>query len=609
MTFRPRTLGLQLTIAAWSLAPLLHAQLIQQSVKLTATGAVGTALQGSSVALSADGNTAVVGGLEDDGFAGAAWVWTRSGAVWTQQGPKLVGAGAVGSAYQGISVALSADGNTALVGGPVDNGDIGAAWVWIRNGGVWTQQGPKLVATDWIGFPDQGYSVALSADGNTALVGGDLDNAGVGAVWVWTRGNGVWSQQGPKLVGAGAVGNANQGYTVALSADGSTAFIGGLADDNNTGAAWVWTRGNGVWTQQGPKLVGAGAVGNLYAGYSVALSADGNTAVVGRPGDDSNAGAAWVWTRSNGVWTQQGLKLVGAGAIGNAMQGLSVALSGDGNKALVGGDLDNGATGAAWVWIRKNGVWTQQGSKLVGTGAVGNAYQAYSVALSGGGNTALLGGLQDNSFTGAVWVFAGSDPVDFFQVRYVSNLDIGDSFINLSNAGALTLPTGVNTNTTGNLCANIYTFDSNEEMLSCCSCLVTPNGLNSLSAKTDLVSNVLTTGVPASIVIKLLATTPLGLSPTGTGGTCNPASPTFTPAGPGISGSFVPGLLAWGTTLHALPTTPVTYGMTEERFAPADLSPAELTKLTTFCRFIQGNGSGFGICKSCRTGGLGGVQR
>jgi hypothetical protein len=89
---------------------------------------------------------------------------------------------------------------------------------------------------------------------------------------------------------------------------------------------------------------------------------------VGGYGDNSNTGAAWVYTRSGGVWTQQGSKLVGTGVIGSAEQGRSVALSGDGNTAIVGGNVDNSLTGAAWVYTRSNGVWTQQGSKLVGTG-------------------------------------------------------------------------------------------------------------------------------------------------------------------------------------------------------------------------------------------------
>jgi hypothetical protein len=264
-----------------------------------------------------------------------------------------------------------------------------------------TQQGPKLVATDAVGSAGQGLSVALSADGNTAIVGGPGDDSGVGAAWVYTRSGGIWSQQA-KLVGTGAVGNAGQGGgAVALSADGNTAIVSGEGDNSTTGAAWVFARSGGVWTQQGNKLVGTGAVGNgtvgAEQGTSVALSGDGNTLIVGGPIDNSDTGAVWIFTRSGGVWTQQGNKLVGTGAGGNALQGQAVALSGDGNTAIVGGPNDNSGTGAAWVYTRSGGVWTQQGNKLVGTGAVGNgtvgAEQGTSVALSGDGNTLIVGGL------------------------------------------------------------------------------------------------------------------------------------------------------------------------------------------------------------------------
>jgi len=202
-----------------------------------------------------------------------------------------------------------------------------------------SQQGGKLVGTGGVGRAAQGTSVTLSADGNTAIVGGRYDNSGVGAAWVYTRSGGVWSQQGQKLVGAGASGASWQGSSVSLSADGNTAIVGGFLDNSSVGAAWVYTRSGGVWSQQGQKLVGAGASGESWQGSSVALSADGNTAVVGGTQDNSGAGAAWVYTRNGGVWTQQGSKLVGAGAIGGSGQGQSVSLSADGNTAIVGGGL------------------------------------------------------------------------------------------------------------------------------------------------------------------------------------------------------------------------------------------------------------------------------
>jgi hypothetical protein len=393
-------------------------QTFQEQPKLVGTGAVGSANQGMSVALSVDGNTAIVGGPGPNnadrdrppfaGPAGAAWVFTRSGGGWRQQA-KLVGAttdygGGLWS--QGASVAVSADGNTAIIGGPSDNRTTGAVWVFTRSGGVWTQQGNKLVGSG-AGEPPlppgQGMSVALSADGNTAIIGGwEVEGA-----WVFTRSGSAWSQQGKKLVGMGAVGKGRQGMAVALSADGNTAIVGGWSDNSKTGAAWVFTRNGGVWTQQGKKLVGSDAVGSARQGMSVALSADGNTAIVGGPGDNpwdrhapfglGASGAAWVFTRGGGVWTQQN-KLVSTGAVGRL--GTSVALSADGNIAIVGGFAEDG--GVALVFTRTGDQWAQA-KKLIGTGAVGKS--APSLALSADSRVVMLGASNDNGGVGAAWVF------------------------------------------------------------------------------------------------------------------------------------------------------------------------------------------------------------
>jgi hypothetical protein len=399
------------------------AQFRQQGAKLVGTGAVGGALQGMFMTLSADGNTAIVAGPGDNSGIGAVWVFTRNNGVWTQQGSKLVGSGNVGDSTQGVTVAPSADGNTAVVGGTHDNSKIGAAWVFTRSGGVWTQQGSKLVANDYVGTNIEQGTAALSADGNTAIVGGLDDNNWMGATWVFTRSNGVWTQQGSKLFGSGGVAapSVRQGSSVAVSSDGNTAIVGGVSDDGGgidspgIGAAWIFTRSNGVWTQQGSKLVGTGAVGLSGQGNSVALSADGNTAIMGGFGDNSGVGAVWVFTRSNGVRTQQGSKLAGIGAVGTAQQGGSVSLSADGNTAIVGGFGDNSGIGAVWVFSRSSGMWAQQGKKLVGTGAVGQQpWQGFSVALSADGNNAIVGGPCDNGSSctnadlnavGAAWVF------------------------------------------------------------------------------------------------------------------------------------------------------------------------------------------------------------
>jgi hypothetical protein len=268
----------------------------------------------------------------------------------SQQGSKLVGTDASGAAQQGASVVT--DGSTAIVGGPSDNSGQGAAWVYTRSGGAWTQLGNKFVGTGAIGAARQGSSVSLSSNGDTAIVGGPGDNNGQGAAWVYTRSGGVWTQQGNKLVSAVASGAAQQGASVSLSFDGDTAIVGGPGDTGGQGAAWVYRRTHpGLFWTEGPMLVGTGASGAAQQGAFVALSSDGNTAIVGGPADNSGQGAAWVYTRSGGVWTQQGNKLVGTGAIGAAQQGISVSLSADGNTAVVGGLDDNGGAGAAWVYV------------------------------------------------------------------------------------------------------------------------------------------------------------------------------------------------------------------------------------------------------------------
>jgi len=210
--------------------------------------------------------------------------------------------------------------------------------------------------------------------------------------------------------------------------------------------------------------------------------------------------------------------------------------------------------------------------------------------------------IRNLKFVTAAFVFTGTafsqiSPTNItvdgpYQVRYASNLNIGDSVVNITNSGArgAGIAAGTSASVTGALCVNVYAFSPDEQMISCCSCPVTPNGLVSLSAKSDLISNTLTPAVPTAIVIKLLASAPVG-------GSCSNSASS--------PGALASGMLAWGTTLHALPTTPVTYFGAETEFLNGSLSAGELLRLTSLCTFINANGSGFGICRSCRLGGLG----
>ena len=173
-----------------------------------------------------------------------------------------------------------------------------------------------------------------------------------------------------------------------------------------------------------------------------------------------------------------------------------------------------------------------------------------------------------------------------YQLRYFANLNIADSVINFTNSGALN-----GADPAGRLCANVFVFDATSDMVSCCACPLVPNGLSSLSVKDDILSNTLSPAVPTSVTVKVISTVPVA-------GACNPKSV--------LSTNLARGMIVWGATVRAtkLTTPPVTlFTGTETEFAKGELSATELAKLTTSCNFIQTNGSGFGVCRSCRLGG------
>jgi hypothetical protein len=329
---------------------------------------------GGFVALSSDGSTALVG-APCEHETSTALIFIRSGSSWTQQGPPLAPNDAqAGKACGGFgsTVALSADGSAALIGGPSDASHLGAAWIFARSSSGWTQQGPKLRPVDESGPGSFAASVALSADGMTALIGGPEDGSpplprerpdphvGTGAAWVFTRSGLTWTQR-QRLKPSDEVlseeGRGLFGSAVALSGDGSTALVGGEGD-NEQGAAWAFTRSGATWLQQGPKLIGLHEHTGFGGGLS--LSGDGNAALVSavpsyyargeyaQGWTRGGAGTIWPFTRIGSTWIRgvpaQGLNPQGA----NEEFAYSFALSASGDTALVGAPDGFDDPGAAW---------------------------------------------------------------------------------------------------------------------------------------------------------------------------------------------------------------------------------------------------------------------
>lgn len=340
---------------------------------------------------------------------------------------KIIGTGAVGAAQQGRGLAMSADGDTIALGGPLDNSGVGAVWVFIRDPvtNTWSQQGNKLVGTGAIGTTSQGRGLALSGDGNTLATGGVDDNSQIGAVWVFTRSNGVWSQQA-KLVGTGNVGQSRQGYNaVTLSYDGNIVAFGGEGDNSTVGAVWIFKRSSGTWTQYGNKIVPTDfTAGTVGFGFTVSLNNDGT--ILSASGDRNNSGEGAVWVFKddlNGTYVQQGNKIVGTGAIGATRQGTSQKLSGDGSTLVVGGPNDNSNIGAFWIFKNIGSTWQQFGTKIISQPTVAGSLFSYGIAISHDGTTIFVGSPLESTNRGTVYMYK-FDLTETYQLYKIIPLNV-----------------------------------------------------------------------------------------------------------------------------------------------------------------------------------------
>ncbi len=500
--------------------PLVIDPLVQQAKLVASDGAAGDFF-GVSVALSGDGQTALVGAPGATFGRGAAYVFTRSGTTWTQQA-KLVASDGVSGDQFGTSVALSSDGTTALVGAPAGQG---AAYVFVRSGTTWTQQA-KLVGSDTVGGDAFGASVALSGDGNTALVGAQEVGIRRGAVYVFVRSGTTWTQQA-KLVASDGVSGDQFGTSVALSGDGNTALVGAPSATVGLqpiqGAAYVFARSGASWTQQA-KLTAADGVGGDRFGSSVALSAAGTgfLFLIGARG--AIQGAAYVFVKSLLVpIIVQEQKLTASDGAPFDNFGASVALSGDGQTALVGAPLakigSNSQQGAAYLFVRGSGTppWSQQQKLTAADGTAGDE-SGFSVALSADSNTALAGAPQPRPTgtigPGVAYVFAASQtptPTSsatptIVPVRSVTPTPTATATPTIMPVRSVTptptatptgipsLPPATTCNTVGAVCHSILTFIS------------TPGGPASLVASGPLTSG----PCPAPTAPNCLQTTSTG---------------------------------------------------------------------------------------------------
>ena len=356
-------------------------------VLTAAAGAAGDSF-GQSVAFS--GKTLIIGATLRDvsGHAdqGAAYVFVDGLAGWTEQAMLTASDGTAGN-YFGDSVAI--DGDTVLVGARRSLSEQGSAYVFTRTGSTWTQR-VRLTGPGGASGDDFGRAVAIGA--GTAVVGAPLDNVGSatnqGSVTVFTGIGATWTPVA-WLSGYGPEEGPWFGDSVAVSGD--TLVVGAAHDTLNSGsgAVYVFVRNGTVWTLQARFAGSDSRMGDNF-GASVALA--GDALVVGAPWHDASAnsaGAAYVFTRSGGTWTQQA-KLVASDPAGFDFFGESVAIR---TSAVVVGApgkevLPFNHAGAAYVFERSGVTWSER-AKLTAPDNFDDGGFGESVAISG--STVIVG--------------------------------------------------------------------------------------------------------------------------------------------------------------------------------------------------------------------------
>lgn len=396
-----------------------------QTAKLMAADGVPDAQFGDSVAMSADGTMGVVGAnnhIDTNGVrTGAAYVFDANGGSWTQQ-TKLTPKNGTADDEFGRAVAVSDDLRTVIVGARKDSANghnAGAAYVFDGSNGSWTQR-TKITPDDGDSDDFFGDTVALSNDGTTAVIGAFGDEnpneKNAGTAYVFTMTGDGWTQQA-KLVPDDGDARDFFGKSIALAADGTTVLIGADEDDEPngraSGAVYVFTAEGERWTQQA-KLTPQDGDSNDMFGWSVAVAADGTTAIIGAVLDEDpngfHAGSAYVFTADDGSWSEQA-KLAPDDGSTEEKFGWAVDLSAGGTIAVVSAvtDNDNGpAAGSVFGFSRSEGSWSHETKLTADDGDAGDRFGG-AVALSADGGHTLVGAIfetdQNGAKTGGAYVF------------------------------------------------------------------------------------------------------------------------------------------------------------------------------------------------------------
>ena len=377
--------------------------IITETQKLLAGDGSAGDYFGQSVSIT--GNTAIVGSWQDNDngdLSGSAYIFEKINGTWTQIAKLLPSDGAAGDLF-GCRVSIS--GDTAIVGAYAndENGtDSGSAYIFEKINGTWTNnETQKLLASD--GSTDDLFSYSVSISGNVAIVGAyQNDNSGrtnTGAAYIFEKIEGIWTQTN-KLLADDYFGYDYFGCSVSISGD--TAIIGAYGNDDNgahSGSAYIFKKIGETWTQTAKLLASDGAA-NDYFGDSVSIS--GDIAIIGAYLDDNNgtdSGSAYIFEKLNENWAET-TNLTASDVSAFDFFGKSVSISGD--TVIIGAweDDDNGdSSGSVYTFEKTDGIWTQKAKLLASDGSASD-YFGVSVSISG--DIAIIGAYYE---LGSAYVF------------------------------------------------------------------------------------------------------------------------------------------------------------------------------------------------------------
>lgn len=366
---------------------------------------------GFSISISSDGTIVAIGAPGNNGNgnnSGHVRVYKYETSTWSQVGSDIDGE-ATGD-NSGYSVSLSSDGTILATGAILNTTSTGHVRVYKFELGAWTQMGSDI---DGEAENDaSGRSVSLSSDGTIVAIGA-INNDGAasnsGHVRIYKFATGSWTQMGSDIDGEAM--NDNSGYSVSLSADGNTVAIAATRNDgggNNSGHVRVYKFETGSWSQVGLDINGEGS--NDESGFSTSLSSDGTIVAIGAPFNGSDVGHVRVFKFASGSWGQLGLDI--DGEAGGDRSGNSVSLSADGTRVAIGAPLNDGngsISGHVRVYKFESGAWTQVGSDIDGEAA---GDRLFSVSLSSDGSRVAVGAVGNTSETGSVRVFEDSSTLN-----------------------------------------------------------------------------------------------------------------------------------------------------------------------------------------------------